>query len=212
MSFFIASSPVHIRLQTCASRPHAAGSASTRDPPIFSIHVLHFRMDRVAVAQLIFSETSTDASFWFIFSAHVNDTFCPGLCSDFANCDQKSLFAMFQSHSSILSFKSVNELQCHSVNVRLNCASMIFLTTSSCRMHWSTCCSKACVSTPDGRRHSDSWPPSAVGKVYREFVVDHGACHAFVYACTQILTNNNLRRKKKKQQCKVGFSVIHPSP
>jgi len=76
-------------------------------------------------------------------------------------------------------------LQCHSVNVRSNCASIIFLTTSSCRVHWSTCCSKACVSTPDGRGHS--WPPSAVGKVYREFVVDHGGtCHAFLYACTQI--------------------------
>jgi len=75
----------------------------------------------------------------------------------------------------ISSIKSVNELQCYSVNVCANCASMIFLTTSSCRMHWSTCCSKACVSSPDGR--GLSWPPSAVGKVYREFVVDHGTCH-----------------------------------
>jgi len=49
-------------------------------------------------------------------------------------------------------------------------------------MHWSTCCSKACVSTPDVRGHS--WPPSAVGKVYREFALDHGTCHAFLYACT----------------------------
>jgi len=47
-------------------------------------------------------------------------------------------------------------------------------------MHWSTCYSRACVSTPDGRGHS--WPPSAVGKVYREFVDDHGTCHAFLYA------------------------------
>jgi len=51
-------------------------------------------------------------------------------------------------------------------------------------MHWSTCCRKACVSTPDGRGHS--WPPSAVGKVYREFALDHSMCHAFLYACTQI--------------------------
>jgi len=51
-------------------------------------------------------------------------------------------------------------------------------------MHWSTCCSKACVSTPDGRGHS--CPPSAVEKVYREFAVDHGTCHAFLYACIQI--------------------------
>jgi len=91
---------------------------------------------------------------------------------------------MFQSHIYISSIKSVNEVQCHSVNVRANCASIIFFTTSSCCMHWSTCCSKACVSTPDGRGHS--WPPSAAGKVYKEFAVDHGTCHAFVYACTQI--------------------------
>ena len=75
----------------------------------------------------------------------------------------------------ISSIKSVNELQCHSVKVRASCASMILLTTSSCRMHWSTCCSKACMSSPDGR--GLSWPPSAVGKVFREFVVDHGTCH-----------------------------------
>ena len=49
----------------------------------------------------------------------------------------------------------------------------------------STCCSMACVSTPDVRGHS--WPPSAVGKVYREFAIDHGTCHAFSYACTQIM-------------------------
>ena len=49
---------------------------------------------------------------------------------------------------------------------------------------WSTCCSKACVSTPDGR--GQSWPPSAVGKVYSEFALDHGTCHAFLYACSQI--------------------------
>jgi len=56
--------------------------------------------------------------------------------------------------------------------------------TSSSRMHWSTCCSKACVSTSDSRWHS--WPPSAAGKVYRKFALDHGTCHAFLYACTQI--------------------------
>jgi len=94
------------------------------------------------------------------------------------------LFATFQSHSSILSIKSVNELQCHSVNVRANCASIIIFTTSSCRVHWSTCCSKACVSTPEGRGHS--WSPSALEKVYREFALDHGTCHAFLYACIQI--------------------------
>ena len=179
----MASSPVHNRFQTCTSRPHAVGSVSTRDPPIFSIRFLHLLMGRIAIAQLIFSGTSTEASFLSIFSAHVTDTFW--LCNDFANRDQKSLFATFQSHSSISSIKSENELQCHSVKVRANCASIIFFTTSSCRMHWSTCCSKACVSTPDGRGHS--WPPSAVGKVYREFAHDHGTCHAFLYACTHIL-------------------------
>ena len=46
-------------------------------------------------------------------------------------------------------------------------------------MHWSTCCSKAFVSTPDGRGHS--CPPSAVGKVYREFALNHGTCHVFSY-------------------------------
>ena len=67
MPFFIASSPVHNRFQTCTSRPYSVGSLSTRDPPIFSIRAWHFLMDRVAVAQLIFSKTSTEASFWFIF-------------------------------------------------------------------------------------------------------------------------------------------------
>jgi len=81
---------------------------------------------------------------------------------------------------------SVNELQCHSVNVRANCASTFFLPACSCRMHWSQaeCRSKACVSIPDGRGHS--WPPTAVGKVHREVAVDHGTCHAFLYMCTKI--------------------------
>ena len=48
------------------------------------------------------------------------------MCNDFANRDQKSLFATFQSHGSISSIKSVNELQCHSVNVRANSDGMIF--------------------------------------------------------------------------------------
>jgi len=112
----------------------------------------------------------------------VTDTCLP--CNDLANRDQKSLFATFQSQSSISSIKLANELQCHSVNVCANCACLFFFTTSSCRMHQSTCCSKACVSTPDGRGHS--WPPSAVGKVHREFALDHGTCHAFLYTCTQI--------------------------
>jgi len=62
MHFFIASFPVHNRFQTSASRPHAVGSVSTRIPPIFSIRMMHFRPDCVAVAQLIFPGTSTEAS------------------------------------------------------------------------------------------------------------------------------------------------------
>ena len=112
----------------------------------------------------------------------MTDTFW--LCNNFANRGQKSWSATFQSHSSISSVKSVNELQRHSVNVRANCANIIVFTTSSCRMHWSTYCNKACTSSSDCRGHS--WPPFAVGKVYRDFAVDHGTCHAFLYACTQM--------------------------
>ena len=60
MPFFIGFSPVHNRFQTCASRPHAVGSVSTRDPPILSIRAVHFRINRVAVAQLIFSREGLD--------------------------------------------------------------------------------------------------------------------------------------------------------
>jgi len=149
-----------------------------RNPSIFSIRILHFQMDRVAVAQLIYPETSTETCLRPFFLPMWLTFF------DFANHDHMSLFATFQSHSSISSIRSVNQLQCHCSNVRANCASIMFFTTSSCRMHWTTCCSKACVSTSDGRGHS--WPPSAVGMVYREFAVDHGTCHTFVHAWTWI--------------------------
>ena len=101
--------------------------------------------------------------------------------------------------------KSVYELQCHFVNVRANCASIIFNTTSSRCM----CCSKAFVSTPDGRGHS--WPPSAVEKVYREFAGDHGTCHAFLYACTQNFCRPSnslcdyLMRAAKNQKAPIPF-------
>jgi len=74
MPFFIASSPVHNRFQTCTSRPHAVALVSTRDPPIFSIRVLHLLMDCVAVAQLIFSGTSTEASFWSTHQCFFQET------------------------------------------------------------------------------------------------------------------------------------------
>jgi len=60
----------------------------------------------------------------------------------------------------------------------LNCLLLTahFLTGDSCQ---------ACVSTDDKKGHL--WPPFAVGNVYREFAVDHGTCHAFLYACMQII-------------------------
>jgi len=60
------------------------------------------------------------------------------------------------------------------------------------------------VSAADRRGHS--WPPSAVDKVYREFTVDHGTCHVFLYACTQIacrpsnsLCDHSMRAAKNRK-------------
>jgi len=61
------------------------------------------------------------------------------------------------------------------------------------------------VSTPpDGRGYS--WPPSAIGKVYREFALDHGTRHAFLYACIQIfcrpstlLCDNSMRAAENRK-------------
>jgi len=74
-------------------------------------------------------------------------------------------------------------------------------------MRWSTWCSKACVSTPDGRGRS--WPPSAVENVYREFAVDHGTCHAFLYAFTQILCRPSISlcRAAEKRKAPIPFCV-----
>ena len=49
-------------------------------------------MDRIAFAQLIFPGISTEASVLFIYFANLIDSFW--LCNDFANRDQKSLFAL----------------------------------------------------------------------------------------------------------------------
>jgi len=49
-------------------------------------------MDRIAVAQVIFPGISTEASVLSIYFANVIDTFW--LCNEFANRDQKSLFAL----------------------------------------------------------------------------------------------------------------------
>ena len=89
-------------------------------------------------------------------------------------------------------------------------ANSVFMTSSyPCHMYWSTCCSKACVSTPNGRGHS--WLPSAVGKVYREFAVEHGTCHAFLYACTHIFCRpfnslcDHLMRAAENWQASIPF-------
>ena len=47
--FLITSSPVHSEFQICVSKPHAVGSVSTLEPPIYSIRLLHSRIDLVAV-------------------------------------------------------------------------------------------------------------------------------------------------------------------
>ena len=65
----------------------------------------------------------------------------------------------------------------------LSCTGIVFFTTSSCRMHWSTCCSKAFVSTFDCMGHSQ--PPCAVEKVYSEFAIDHSKCNTFLYVLYQ---------------------------
>ena len=66
----IASFPVHNRFQTCASRPYVVGSVVTRDPKIFSICSLLFRMDHVAVAHLGFARDEHRSEF-------VVHLFCP---------------------------------------------------------------------------------------------------------------------------------------
>ena len=145
------------------------------DPPICSIRSLHRLIDLVAAAQLIFPKSCCVASLLSSRPAHVTNTFW--LCNDFANLVQKSFFAPSHSHNSISSISSVNELYSHSSRVRASWANMIFLPTSSCCMHWSACCSRACVSTLEGKGYS--WPASEPGKVYREFVVDQGTYRAF---------------------------------
>jgi len=130
------------------------------------------------------------------------------MCNEFANRFQKSLCARcLCAHSTILSIKTANHLQCHSFSVRAKCGSIICFRAFSYRMHWSTCCSKVCMSIPEGKGHS--WPPSAIvtGKVYRE----HGTYHAFLYACTKIfrkLSNSpcdHLMRAAENQKAPIPF-------
>jgi len=65
------------------------------------------------------------------------------------------------------------------------------------------------VSTPDGSVHS--WPPSAVGKVYREFTLDHGTCFALLYACTQFFCRpsnslcDHLMRAAENQKAQIPY-------
>jgi len=66
------------------------------------------------------------------------------------------------------------------------------------------------MSTPDGRGHS--WPLCAVEKVYREFALDHGTCHAFLYAYTQIFCRpfyslcNHSMRAAENRKAPIPFS------
>jgi len=66
-----------------------------------------------------------------------------------------------------------------------------------------------CVNTFNSGGHS--WPPSTVGKVYRDFALDHGTCHAFLYACTQIFCRpsnslyNHSMRVSESQKAPIPF-------
>ena len=66
-----------------------------------------------------------------------------------------------------------------------------------------------CVSTSDSRGHS--WPPSAVEEVYRDFALDHGTCHAFLYACNQIFCRpsnslyNHSMRASESRKASISF-------
>ena len=96
----------------------------------------------------------------------------------------------------ISSIKSVNELQGHSVNVRANCASIIFLQ----HLH-----AASIVNVLQQGLHEYSSPQGAPMAtlcsqegVYRvtKFAVDH-TCHAFLYACIQ----NFLQTLRAKSLC-----------
>ena len=176
MLFRMAASPAHSSSHVIWSRPHTSESVSRRDPPIFSILILHSLMDLVAVAQLTFPVVCTDASLLSNCSAFVTEMLL--CCSAFASLDQKSLVALSHFHSSISSISSTKESHNHSSKVRFKPASMSFLDTSSCRMHLSACSNNSCVSTAMGSVLS--LPACVFGKIKRALAVDRGKCRAFL--------------------------------
>ena len=110
------------------------------------------------------------------------------LCSDFANRDQKSFFASIHFHSSILSIKSVNELQYHSVNLRANCASRIFydifmphalvivLQQGLCEYSWGQEALMAILCSWEGVQRVCSWPwymPCIFIRLYPDILQTH---------------------------------------
>ena len=138
--------------------------------------MLHSLMDLVAAAQLSFPVACTDASLLSNCSAHVTEMLL--CCSAFASLNQKSPVASSYFHSSICLISSAKESHNHSSKVRFNPARMIFLDTSSCRMHLSACSNNSCVSTAMGSVLS--LPARVLGKIKRALAVDRGKCQAFL--------------------------------
>jgi len=124
-------------------------------------------MDLVAAAQLSFPVVCTDASLLSNCSAHATEMLL--CCSAFASLDQRSPVASSHFHSSISSISSTKESYYYSSKVRFNPASMIFLNTSSCRMHLSACSNNSCVSTAIGSVLS--LPANVSGKIKRALAV-----------------------------------------
>jgi len=176
MLFRMAASPAHISSHDDWSRPHTSESVSRRDPPILSILILHSLMDVGASAQFNFPVVGTDASLLSNCSAHVTQMLL--CCSAFASLDQKSLVASSHFHSSISSISSAKESHNYSSKVQFNPASMIFLDTSSCRMHLSACSNNSCVSTAMGSVLS--LPAGVFGNIKRALAVNRGKCQAFL--------------------------------
>ena len=176
MLFRMAASPAYVSSHVVLSRPHTSESIYRRDPPILSILILHSLMDLLAAAQLIFAVVCTDASLLSNCSAHVTEILL--CCSAYASLDQKSPVASSHFHSSISSISSTKESHNHSSKVHFKPASMIFLDTSSCRMHLLACSNNSCFSTAMGSVLS--LPACVFGKIKRALALDRGKCQAFL--------------------------------
>jgi len=118
-------------------RPTLASECLHTIPQSFSICILHFCMDRVAIAQLIFQVTGTSriANILSSCSSHLTTTFDCASTLPMMTRYLHLLRSNFWSHSSrmISSIKSVippnyvsAEFFCHSSEVRARCYSMIF--------------------------------------------------------------------------------------